>query len=316
MTSRDSSVLRRPLDEILGTRANVQLLRVLTREEAPLGRAEAARRAGITPQGGRKALDRLFRQGVVRLVGAGSPQQVILREDHPLAPALTRLFDAEARRHRDLFQAVKSTMEETSPPPEAAWIQGAVAEEIDDYGDPLVLGILGPADEVDETAENLRERLVTLESDYDVTIEVRPFTRADLVVLDPEETPTVQLWGPEPGAFVPPENGSREHGIRQHRDHDRRSQARARGVADLLRSDPDLRDRALEWVREQLEGGDENRDLREWERILRSASIPRIRRLLTANSERAVRLRQSLPFWAVLTDEQRHRVRREGDDES
>lgn len=38
------------------------------------------------------------------------------------------------------------------------------------------------------------------------------------------------------------------------------------------------------------------------------------RRLLTAESDRAVGLRQSIPFWPVLSEEQRQRILAEADD--
>lgn len=306
MTTDDSSSLRTPLDAILGARANVKILRVLVRARESLGRAEAARRAGLSPQGGRKALDRLTEVGVVRCIGTGPAPQVRLRRRHPLAPALTELFEAEADRYRDLIDGLKAVLDQTAPAPKAAWIQGPVAEGGDEYGDPLVLGVLAPAGEVDRLAERLRERLVDLERRHDVTIEVRPYTDADLDALQPDAEDTITLWGPDVGTYVGGTGG--ELSVRDHEAHDRRARIRAERVADLLGSSPGLRDRALDWVEKQLERGEENRELREWMRVLRSASIPRLRAVLTADTERARRLRQSLPFWPVLSEEQREKV--------
>ena len=48
----------------------------------------------------------------------------------------------------------------------------------------------------------------------------------------------------------------------------------------------------------------EQRELREWERVLRSSPY-KIRRLLVDPGERATRLRQTLPFLDALTPEER-----------
>lgn len=316
MISQRSGALRAPLDEILGTTANVQILRVLIQEDTPLGRAEAARRAGMTPQGGRKALNRLFEAGLVQYVGSGKTQQVQLREDHPLASDLSDLFDAERQRYKSLLQAIKSVAGQATPPPQTVWIQGPVAEGTDEYGDPLILGVLADVDEVDELSEDLRDALVELERRYDVTIEVRPYTRADLVALESDDISTIPILGPGPGAFV--STGTEKHApsLEKHEDHDQRTLSRARRLADLLVANPNLRDRALDWLKEQLDQEEGNRELREWKRILESTSIPRLRRLLTAETERAVRLRQSLPFWPVLNSEEREKLVPGTNDES
>lgn len=315
MTSHTSGALRAPLDGILGTPANVQVLRVLTREDAPLGRAEASRRAGMTPQGGRKALDRLFEVGLVRYVGAGKIRQVQLRKEHPLACPLTDLFDAERQRYEDLLQAIRSVVDQVTPPPQTVWIQGPVVEGTDEYGDPLVLGVLADAGEVDELSESLRDVLVELGRRFDVTIEVRPYTRADLAALLSDDIATVPVLGPGPAAFVSSGEEQRPSALEKHEDHDRRALGRAQRLADLLVANPRLRGRALDWLQEQLDQEKDNRELREWKRILESTSIPRLCRLLTSETDRAVRLRQSLPFWPVLTDEERERVLAEMNDE-
>ncbi len=56
--------LRYPLNELLGTRAHVRLLRVMANEvDGPLTASDAAKRAGLTIPGAQKALGRLFRSG-------------------------------------------------------------------------------------------------------------------------------------------------------------------------------------------------------------------------------------------------------------
>jgi hypothetical protein len=50
-------------------------------------------------------------------------------------------------------------------------------------------------------------------------------------------------------------------------------------------------------------------DLREWLEILQSYPITRLLRFLTSPSARAARLRQSSPFYPVLTDRERQQLR-------
>ena len=51
-------------------------------------------------------------------------------------------------------------------------------------------------------------------------------------------------------------------------------------------------------------------DIEEWRDILGSYSIPRLSRFITSTSERANRLRQSNPFFAVLNSDEKDRLKR------
>lgn len=305
--STPSGALEAPLDDILGAAANIRILRALAYHDTPLGRAEAGRRAGITSQGARKAIDRLFDVGILQYVGSGNRQQVRLREEHPLASVLVTVFQAEAARHSDLKRSLKSAVQELGHSVQAAWIEGPVAEGADEYGDPLILGVLAKANWVDELAERIRDIVADVERKYDVTIDVRPYTEADLTALSFQKAATVPIFGPDPIAFMQGLEIKASGRFQQHYHHDERALHRARRLADLLVKEPNLRERALDWLAERLQE-DENKELREWQRILQTTSPARLRRLLTADTDRAVRLRQSLPFWSVLTDEERQEM--------
>lgn len=95
--------------------------------------------------------------------------------------------------------------------------------------------------------------------------------------------------------------------ITSHRQVDDIARRLAEAIADLLPTDPSLIDRALEWIDQRLEEASrrEAHDLREWRRILSRLSVPQIRAFLTEDSERADRLRQSLPFVEVLSRSER-----------
>src|SRR5262245_27947252 len=86
-----------PLDEILGTQANVRLLRVLALRRTPLTAGELAKRALLGRTSIYPALRQLERAGIVEFVGAGSQRLVQLRDRHPLSRILRDLFRSEAR---------------------------------------------------------------------------------------------------------------------------------------------------------------------------------------------------------------------------
>jgi Fic family protein len=72
----DQNFLRNPLNELLGTEAQVRLLRVLANEvDGPLTAPNAAELAGLTIPGTHKALKRLLRSGFVVRVGGGRKHQ-------------------------------------------------------------------------------------------------------------------------------------------------------------------------------------------------------------------------------------------------
>ena len=84
----------------------------------------------------------------------------------------------------------------------------------------------------------------------------------------------------------------------------------SRGIADLIRSDPSLIRRATQHVTRLLhEGqGTANGDLVEWGQLLETYSPERMRDLLVSTTSRAERLRQSSPFFAVLTSSERDQL--------
>ena len=49
----------------------------------------------------------------------------------------------------------------------------------------------------------------------------------------------------------------------------------------------------------------ERRELQEWDDVLRTMSIARLSRFLVDAGQRATRLRQTMPFFAVLTPEEK-----------
>lgn len=313
-TATTQGTLQAPLNRFLGTEANVRILRVLAGTRVPLGKAEIARRAELNASGVRRSVDELIEAGIVEPVGAGTRRPVRLRRAHPLAPALESLFEAEHRRFDRLMEGVRGRADRLRPPPTSTWIQGPVARRNDEPGDPLVVGILAPASQVDELRERLARDLDDLARAHDVLLEVRGYTLADLEA-DPgakaELEDAMPLYGPSPLSLLEPEARLRPgEAPGDHAALDRRALALGRALAERIAEDPSLLERARRHVRKRLENASprERHDLDEWARLLDGASETRIRQLLVDPGERATRLRQTLPFLDALSPEERREI--------
>lgn len=316
-TVKPQSALRTPLNTLLGTEASVRVLRVLTESSAPISSGDLAKRAQLDASGVRRTLKALLNVGIVERIGTGRQGQAQLRKGHPLARPLKALFDAERHRVEMVFDSIRSAAGRLTQPPQSVWIEGPVATAGDRMGDPVMLGLLASAGELQELTESLRTMVGPLERTQDVTIELRGRTKADLLTLPARERQrlgeAIALLGPPPTAFLPPESPRRRgeaRPTRTHADHDYRLRALASAIADKLRDDPTLADRARAYVRKRLRKASprEQKELREWDQILRTMSTPRLRQFLTDPGPRASRLRQTLPFVGALTPQERKRV--------
>lgn len=158
----------------------------------------------------------------------------------------------------------------------------------------------------------MRAAVEELEPQFDVTIEVRGITPADLESLPADQrdylADALPLAGVPPEAFVArPREGKPNRKIRSHADHDARGLALASAVAEKLARDPSLRARARAQIARRLPAASprERLELEEWDRALRTTSPARLRSFLINPGERATRLRQTLPFLGTLTSAER-----------
>jgi hypothetical protein len=304
--SRQWGYLRHPLDHILGAKGHVAIIRELIHAGEPVSHSELIERSGLSRQGVYDVVDRLAQNGLVTYAGSGSRQLVTLRKNHPLYEALAGLFHRERHQFENLFDTLREIIRQNAPQPESAWVFGKTAPGLDEYGDPLQIALLGKPQAIDAIVRQFRDELNRrkIEATYDVTIDTRGVTRADLDSRPSLiEKGTIHLWGTDPFVLSgnQPSHGSR---VTSHRDFDEKSRPEATIWALLIRQYPDLVPRTLEWLNRRLEqpGNGESLEWQEWKHILESSSYQRLRKFLESDTERAVRLRQSLPFRMVLTD--------------
>ena len=306
--TKPQSALRAPLNEILGTEANVRILRVLASTKVPMSKAAIARRAMLDASGVGRSIDELTERGIVESLGTGSRRLYRLRREQPLASTLTELFAAELARFESIVDGIRSAVHLLKPPPRAAWIQGPVAANSDEPDDPVIVGILASARSIDQTVEQLRTGVTDLEGAYDVTISVHGLTSADFIALAEAERAEVEetlpLLGPPPLELLCEGHSNPvERRIDSHEELDRRAVVFARAIAAKLSEDPSLIERAQKYIARRLQQASarERKEHEEWDRILRTMSLPRLKRFLVEPSERATRLRQSLPFVGALS---------------
>ncbi|MDX1579777.1 MAG: helix-turn-helix domain-containing protein [Gemmatimonadota bacterium] len=302
--------LRTPLNEVFRSEGNVRVLRVLASTDEPIGRTRVARRAELNPSGVRRTLDRLGELGIVEGFGSGRNRSVRLRDRHPLASAIRSLFAAERDVYELFVDVARTAFRRQDISARAIWL-----ENPDDRSPGLIpIGILASPEAVDEAREAVLSELEEIEEELAVHFVAHTYTAADRLALDGEEAEQLRevilLHGWLPQEWTSSAGGP----IESHRQLDARARGLAEGIAALLPNDPSIVDRAREWIDRRLEeaGSGESRNLREWRRMLEKLSLQQIQAFLREESERADRLRQSMPFVEVLTPTERKRLLEDG----
>jgi hypothetical protein len=314
-TSHPQSALRHPLNQLLGTEANVRVLRVLMLSDIPIGISELSRRASLQASGVARICPRLEDLGVIEAVGRGARNRQYRRSGrYALGNLLVSLFREERAHGERVLQDVRSAVQRF--PTRSAWIEGPVARGADRAGDTLVVGALVEAANVESLRAGLWSALLNIQTVHDVTIELRLYTLADLKTLDArrrrELAEALPLMGPSPldVAELGASKGPGGKGGRRHADLDARSKEVAQAIAQRVRHDPSLVEEARRYIdrRAAAASPGERLELEEWRGILTSMSVPRLCRFLVQDDARATRLRQSSPFLAVLSPEERRAI--------
>jgi predicted transcriptional regulator len=299
----DQNFLRNPLNELLGTEAQVRLLRVLANEvDGPLTAPNAAELAGLTIPGTHKALKRLLRSGFVVRVGGGRKHQYELRRSDKLVKSVSKLFQSENERYEALLSAIKGKIAKLIPYARAAWIQGFPIA----FEDPMIIGVLHETKRLAHFIEQLQKQLYQVERNFDLTIEVSGYTKADLPNLEADKV--TPLYGVLPF----PDKYGREMYAKPmtHEEKDKQTLNLSRKLAEAIEHDTSLVRRAKEHIQRMLKSdhGSATKDIEEWRDILESYSIRRLSQFFISTSERADRLRQSNPIFAILNSDERSRL--------
>jgi len=272
-----------------------------------MGRTQVARRAELNASGVRRTLNQLAEAGVVETVGSGRNQAARLRDEHPMSAQLRSLFSAE----RDLFDRTvgeaRRAFADMDLPVTAIWIESPDARS----PGTIDVGVLADPEFLEASVAVIQRHLEAAENALQMHFVVHGYTDADRLV-DGDQLNRLQAVTLLHG-WIPVDWRGEEGGpIITHEDLDRRARRLAEAVAALLPNDPSLIERAKEWVDRRLAAADDRaaHELHEWRRILSRLSVPQIQALLTEDTERAERLRQSLPFLDVVSASERAELMR------
>ena len=158
-------------------------------------------------------------------------------------------------------------------------------------------------------------RLAEVERAYDVHVEVKGLTRSELETLYRTQGSTLSevilLDGVPPVALLEASwPRATRPTLTSHDEHDARSRRLALAIATKIKRDPGLIGLAEDRIKRRADKASpgERRELTEWMRVLSTMSSARLRRFLLEDSERAIRLRQSLPALNLLSPAERHAV--------
>jgi len=291
------SSLKYPLDDILGSPGLVRLLRILLFEVAgTLSAVDAARMAGLSQAGGRKALIRLARMGIIERTGTGRTLNFSPKREHPFLKQLQLLFETEHESYQSLIAMLQESV--TMPEVISAWISSFPME----IGQALQLEVVVQANAIGWIREELRSRLIETERKYDLIVELTVFTRADEPKTPKEAIVLCGLGG---------ESNRKDFNRKPTlEDSELRSLKLAKAIADLILLDPSLIKRTYQYTNRLLneDQGMAGKDIAEWRQLLEAYSTERVRDLLVSSSSRALRLRRSMPFLSVLNNDERDKL--------
>ncbi|MHB1861351.1 MAG: hypothetical protein ACYCVL_00140 [Gemmatimonadaceae bacterium] len=315
-TARPQSALRSPLNQILGTEANVRVLRAIFLSDIPIGVSELARVTALQLSGVARVCVKLEDLGVIETVGRGARNRQYRRAGRfALANALSTVFLEERNRANHIFADIRQAVQTVHPHIRAAWIEGPVATGTDRPENAVDVAVLADSASVEFVRTELWKLLLGVQQQWDVSVELHVRSLADLKTAPPVDrdrwTNVILLFGPSPldllhtgsdSSPIPPRPTSRGHALR-----DEQAAMLAHAIADRIRRDPSIVEDARQYIARRLADASsgEQLELREWSAILSAMSIARLRRFLVENTDRAVRLRQSLPFLDVIPKQER-----------
>lgn len=294
---------RFPLSAILGTEAQIRLLRIMTTEvSGPITVTDAAERAGLTPPGARKAMKKLVAAGVVRSVGGGRKHLYEISRNDVLILAIVAMFKAETKQYESILSSIGKRVEQIKPIPVSAWLTSLPANK----GDPIRVSILQDSKTIGSTVRKLQKLLQEVESEFDMTIEVIGFTRADSPQM---ELDSILLFGLPPEA-VNSMRATQAGRVPSHKEVDQRLSEMCRIIAKMIGEDRSIVERARQYTHRILDKQSDlaSGDIGEWRDILDEYSIRRLIQFMISEQERAIRLRQSCPFFAILSNDERERI--------
>ena len=195
--------LRFPLTVILGSEANVRVLRELFHHGGELSAPAIARRVGLSRQHVHRILGALTELKVVDRVGVGGHPSYRARESFPLHGILEELFRAEKERYQAIIRGVLEAVQDK--PVVAVWLYGSVARGEDTARSDVDVALVVEDADVDRITDAVRERLRPAEESLGINVSVVGMDPDDVLRLsagdpwwDNVVRDAVALAGPDP----------------------------------------------------------------------------------------------------------------------
>jgi hypothetical protein len=216
--------------------------------------------------------------------------------------AVLKLYQSEKERYEDLLGAIKDPIEKLTPYARAVWIQ----DFPDEFGDPMIMGVLHETKCLANYIHRLQKRLYHIEQNFDLTIEVNGYTIADFPNLKVDQV--ALLYGVIP--FPDRNKHELDTKILTHEEKDQLIMELSRRLSEAIEIDTSLVRRTKGHIQRILksEQGSATKEIEEWRDILESYSNRRLSQFLISTSERANRLRQSNPIFAILNSDEKSRL--------
>ncbi len=315
-TKTSQNPLRTPLNQLLSRESHVRILRELIISGKCLNVGDLAAATKLDVSGVRRVARALISANILDFDDRNQ-DQVCFRNDHPLSGPLQALFQAENIETERVEADIRAAVLRISPSPIAAWL---THDESDDKADKLTVGILAEHKYLESSVTSLREMIAAIRNNYSTFIEVHGLTVPDLSALTPEARSKLSnarpLLGIQPHSFlsarsgprraVRPDNRNTLHSLR-----DREALELGKLIAQKITRDPLTLSRAIEFISRRMENASasEAKELREWKELIQTMSAHQLARFLTDSGERAIRLRQSLPFAGLVSQEERAAIR-------
>lgn len=158
-----------PLDDALGTRSKVRVLRVLVTREGGLSGREVARQADVTPRTALQALDDLCALGLVHREVSPAEHRFSINRRHTLVKnGIEGLYAAERRAVDHVFDRLQATCsrlaQETPARIRAAWLFGSAMKGEDRPTSDLDFLLVT---ESDDGTDDLRKELAETRDEFE-----------------------------------------------------------------------------------------------------------------------------------------------------
>ena len=163
------------------------------------------------------------------------------------------------------------------------------------------------SDHLDKCVRQLRAGLHQVEKDFELTIELEGHTKADIP--DLELDGVIPLYGLLPTTLSDMDQRLPQKTL-THKEKDRQLKILSQSLAHAIEKDTSLIRRAKDHIDRLLkeDQGTATPDIMEWRNILDTFSVQRLAYFITSSSERANRLRQSNPFFAIINADERTQI--------